>query len=275
MKTLFIRFVSTTLLLISFISTLSLQAYAAPSAIINGQAVPTGQQPWMVSIVQANITDDYQAQFCGGTVVAPQWVLTSAHCTLNEHDKPFAAADLAVLSGRRQLSAHNGERIQVDRIVRHWAFDNAAHSNDLALLHLSKAVNVAPVKLNSDLRPDLETPRTEATVAGWGVTSSGQGADILQSTQLPLVDKQRCQAFYEAYGLTIQANMLCAGYEAGYSDACAGDSGGPLLVWDAKSQEWVQIGIVSWGASCAQPGAYGVYSRVASYSDWIQAILES
>ncbi|MFN8439189.1 MAG: serine protease [Caldilineaceae bacterium] len=274
MKLLISRTVSVIFLLFSFVTFFSLHTHAAALNIINGQEVPAGQQPWMVSIVQAKIEDNYLAQFCGGTVVAPEWVLTSAHCTLDENGKLFEVADLAILSGSRQLSAAHGERVQVDQIVRHWAYDNAAHSNDVALLHLSKPVTVTPIKLNRSLQNPTEISATMATVVGWGVTSEGQGADLLQSTQLPLVDQPSCQSFYNKYGLMIDSNTLCAGYKNGNSDACAGDSGGPLLVWDTKSLNWVQIGIVSWGASCAQPGAYGVYSRVASYIDWIDAVLK-
>lgn len=49
-----------------------------------------------------------------------------------------------------------------------------------------------------------------------------------------------------------------------------GDSGGPLLHQLANGR-WVNIGIVSWGIRCGDPGYPGIYTRVNSYLDWIFA----
>lgn len=48
-----------------------------------------------------------------------------------------------------------------------------------------------------------------------------------------------------------------------------GDSGGPMIVYDAFKENPVQIGIVSWGYGCAKKGFPGVYSRVTVARDWI------
>jgi secreted trypsin-like serine protease len=63
--------------------------------------------------------------------------------------------------------------------------------------------------------------------------------------------------------------MLCAGYHTGGVDACSGDSGGPLMLWDSATLRWVQTGIVSAGAGCAEPGYYGLYTRLADFTGWI------
>ena len=248
------------------------KASASVNAIVNGEAAPQGEQPWMVGIAQAQISDGYAAQFCGGTLISAEWVLTAAHCTYDEAGVAFPATDLDVLVGRYRLSSAQGERIGVDQIVRNPAFEATTYRNDIALLHLSRPAKATPVHLALSMRSDLERPAVKAMVAGWGVTADGEATDVMQRAQLPLTSARACQTAYAQIGLSIDANTLCAGYAEGGIDACGGDSGGPLAVWDAQTQSWVQIGIISWGEGCAQAGLFGVYTRVASFTDWIVAI---
>ena len=48
-----------------------------------------------------------------------------------------------------------------------------------------------------------------------------------------------------------------------------GDSGGPLLL--QRDNTWTQIGIVSFGNKCAEPGFPGVYTRLTYFLDWINS----
>lgn len=244
---------------------------AAPLAIINGADVPAGEQPWVVGILQAAVADDYEAQFCGGTLIDAQWVLTAAHCTFNEQEAAFTPTELHILVGQRMLHNPEGTRIAVDQIVRHPAFDATTYRNDIALLHLATATTVPVVTLAPVPAKTVGSQAQQAMVVGWGVTQTGVGADVLQRAQVPLVDTATCRKFYGEYGITLVPNTVCAGYEQGGIDACTGDSGGPLLLWNNRQQQWVQIGIISWGSGCAEAGVYGVYTEVAGFSTWIAA----
>lgn len=44
--------------------------------------------------------------------------------------------------------------------------------------------------------------------------------------------------------------------------------GGPLMM--RVETRWIQIGIVSFGNKCGEPGYPGVYTRVSEYTDWIR-----
>jgi len=69
-------------------------------------------------------------------------------------------------------------------------------------------------------------------------------------------------------------SMICAGYEEGGKDTCAGDSGGPLECL-TPSGRWTLVGITSFGGQvCGAAKKPGVYTKIAEYLDWIQKYIE-
>jgi serine protease 7 len=74
--------------------------------------------------------------------------------------------------------------------------------------------------------------------------------------------------------IVIISSQICAGGKLG-KDSCNGDSGGPLMAYDATTQLWNLVGVVSYGPEpCGLEGWPGVYTRVTKYMDWIEKTIQ-
>ncbi|HFQ94643.1 MAG TPA: serine protease [Anaerolineae bacterium] len=223
-----------------------------------------GEQPWMVALVEDGWSAK-EGQMCGGALIAPQWVLTAAHCI--EDMRPD---EVDVVIGRYQLSSQKGERLDADALIPHPQYGDF---NDIGLIHLAQPATAGqPVSLITAVNEHLDDPPTIARATGWGlIPEKGEefSPDKLHEVNVPIVSLEQCRA---AYGRDVDSSVICAGLEEGGADVCYGDSGGPLVVPDGRN--WALAGIVSWGDGCGLPNAYGVYTRVASYEDWIAGYLD-
>ena len=207
-----------------------------------------GRWPWQVMLSIQN--SERGQRFCGGSLVAHQWVLTDADCIRQR-------SPIKVLVGTNERDAKSsGMWINVEAIERH---------QDIALLRLTKSATEVPgvrtVRFAEDATQvnEFVNKGALATVAGWGEVATvtfwreneaGQNfpSRLMETTKLPLVDWATCRE-YNNVGAPDE-NTLCAGYFDGGKGLCRGDEGGPLVVND--NGEWIQIGIASVAAACIE-----------------------
>ncbi|WP_329789605.1 serine protease [Lentzea sp. DG1S-22] len=223
--------------------------------IVGGTRASTSTYPWVVYLASTS-----GSQFCGGTLVKANKVVTAAHCVSGR-----SASSTRVVHGRDDKQSTAGTVASVTRIWVHPSYRSATSGYDVAVLTLDRNISSATLPLATPTDTALYAAGNSALILGWGTTSSGGSASrYLLKANVPLTSDSTCKTAYSQYSNT---SMVCAGFPQGGVDTCQGDSGGPL-VYGGKL-----IGATSWGRGCASAGYPGVYARIASYNSVITAQL--
>jgi len=224
----------------------------------HGIKARVGEWPWAAALLTDYYGDGGLYLYCGGSLIAPDWVLTAAHCDVDARD--------VLIVGENDLTKPAAVPVGIERVCTHESYNPTTLDFDVALVKLRQPLTQLRIPLQeTSLQPGAAP--TDATVVGWGfIDQGGTYSNDLQSGSLPLVSNIACT---NAYPGSITPNMLCAG-KTSDAGACYGDSGGPLMVSQSGSPGWYQLGIVSWGDDCSTPQNYGVYTKTESFRHWIE-----
>ncbi|EGZ06534.1 glucanase inhibitor protein 1 trypsin-like protein [Phytophthora sojae] len=230
------------------------------SLVMGGGTVPVGAKTYTVGLRTTAEGDT----FCGGALISPTHVLTTATCTASLGSGPaeWAAVGTHYLNG-----AKDGERLKVVSAQNHTLYNPNNFAYNFAVLTLEKPSKFSPVKLPAADGSDI-APSMSSKLMGWGDTSypNGARANELQSVELRVVTSN-CT-------YTVGPSEVCAGGEEG-KDKCAGDTGGPLIKENGSGDaDDILIGLASWGMPCGHKDVASVYARVSAGLEWINSVIK-
>ncbi|XP_069940385.1 trypsin-1 [Cherax quadricarinatus] len=235
----------------------------ASVGIVGGEVATKGQFPYQVSFQERVL--GVWIHFCGGSIIAPGYVITAAHCV--EGADFTSPQGLRVVAGEQELHQVDGdEQVQhISFIIEHPFYDPITYENDIAILRLEEPLVYTQWVNQIELpQPDTNFTAEECRASGWGRTSEGgMNSGTLMYVKVPVLTDYHCRQDYTHD--EIMDSVLCAGFEEGGKGTCNGDSGGPLACGASLA------GIVSWSYGCAEPGLPGVYTEVSYFLEWIYA----
>lgn len=289
------RILSLTLALLGAISISGLaSADEDTEMIVGGKPAPDGKYPYQVRLY-SSLQDD--KGYCGGSIIAPQWILTAGHCVVADNDltENLQAVE-TVFVGYGSTDRTMTTKIEAEEIVVHPRYlDHAlAGGGDIALIKLKTPIedSVAVEFAREDTEKKLLTRGVKVTVTGWGAIWDPEDKEVIEllakinpqhditeklnfpkklyAADIHVMDREECRSVYEPLQLTIADSEICAMKPRSASNSCYGDSGGPLVVLAEDPKRFVQVGVVSWGDRCGRAGNPNVFARVASFSDWIE-----
>ena len=245
------------------------ERYVPPSrqnerkTIIGGTQSDLHRYPYMVTLQY--YYEYYYSHYhrCGATLIAPDIVLTAAHC----HEKGWENPKVIVGDHDLYYNYDGGESFESVFLGFHPEYDYKMLKNDVALFKLSGKSTKTPIRLNTN--HTVPTHNEELFVMGWGSSDpeATQWPSVLREISKEHISDKFCFGTENAF-----PSVLCVQDLDGSpgEDSCHGDSGGPLIRKGSDHSEDIQVGLVSRGAfPCAKPEP-AFYTDISTAFDYIK-----
>ncbi|MGK2931749.1 MAG: S1 family peptidase [Solirubrobacterales bacterium] len=257
------------------------RAGAARTSIVNGKSASIEDWPWQVGLAvsrrSAPLATPRARFFCGGSLIAPQLVLTAGHCVADLNRRQVREVD--VISGRTRLNDESSGEVAgavellmpVDsRGKRRYRQRFGVANWDFALLRLDRHLNAETIKIAGEDEISTWSPGRIVKTTGYGVTGPARkkGSPVLRVASQVMLDDSVCRRLNG--NLFNRVTMNCMGGPQANTSSCFGDSGGPLVAPIVGGYRL--MGATSFGDSLCRPVLPSIDARIAGnpMRDWIR-----
>jgi putative cell wall-binding protein/V8-like Glu-specific endopeptidase len=193
--------------------------------VIGGRVVTS--EPW-----QSTVYISTDAFACTGSLIAPTWVLTAAHCIDDEADIYGGAVDPRQATWRGSAEG-----------IAHPGYEDEGFTHDVGLYRLDEPhpASLPEIEVAEVDDTDLWRVGDPVEVYGWGIDESGRPSSVLRTASLDVWPARNCeQVTPDEFD---ESAMLCL-FRRSVS-TCSGDSGGPVV--RDRGGRRVLVGVTSWG----------------------------
>ncbi|CAF1295217.1 unnamed protein product [Adineta steineri] len=234
--------------------------------------------PYTWTMIVSIRTSTTNQHICTGTILEDFYILTAAHCLTN-----YKPQDLTIEAGMYYQTESEAIIRQVDQIYIHPNYSTYSdqYINDIAILRLTKSLYVDNNNYISrtckssiynqwmDMN-NYPPDGTRLVISGWDIIhiSSSSKSKLLQQAEIYAYNSNHSNCFISGNQNQMQ---FCVGRNENNNDICYGnDPGSPIFEWiDGR---WIQVGLAS---HCRSAGGSGIFTKLSSYSNWIDTLLNS
>lgn len=270
-------------LLLSFGFSVAQEATIFDSRIVGGTEARAGQFPFFASISAIAEASMETYVPCGGSLISPTLVLTSAQCCrCNQVDSMFEIylnayhfnQTKAVVDSCTESFISTQRECHID-----FDFSSQFPRNDFCLITLPRASVYTPaivynsntIRLSS--HPDAE--KKTAVFTGVGDTNGAEDfPSTLQKVVLSVANAANCSSLWATKGRVVNSSDFICADASGPKSSCSGDVGGPLFT-KMTNGNFLLLGVSFLGStSCNDQNLPLLFSRVntAAFKDWSQKL---
>jgi len=207
------------------------------------RSMGVGHMPYQVSLQRISAASKVPVHFCGGVIIRPNWILTSAHCF--DSDK---SANFSIIYGA--LHDKSGMTVMAERLILHpnYHLSTPGSDDDLALIRTT-----TPLQLNNDgLASPIQVATGEITRGMVTISVSIRPLCKIHGSLVPPATNYQKHLIH----------MICVA-NSSRDPSHSSYSGG------AAVQNGQLMGLVCGGKVCGRSDGPGRYMSLAKHAPWI------